>query len=85
MYRTDVYFIGKMLAEVPFYILFPFMTVLIIYFLIGLQLEVGAFVITAGIYILVANCAVSIGKHTYSRIGLSFLVRSTFYLTSQVT
>ena len=61
MYRTDVYYLSKTLADLPVYIGFPFIFVAISYFAIGLNPEVERFFICCGITILVANVATSFG------------------------
>ncbi|KFM65486.1 Protein white, partial [Stegodyphus mimosarum] len=61
MYRTDVYFLCKTLAEAPLLI---FMTVLftsILYWMVGLNSDYQAFLICLAIVILVANTAASFG------------------------
>lgn len=62
MYRTDVYFLAKTLAELPLYIIFPAVFVSICYFMVGLNPEASKFLICNGIIILVANAATSFGK-----------------------
>lgn len=62
MYRTDVYFLSKTLAELSVYILLPFIGVSIFYYAVGLNPEPHRFFICAGIIILVANTATSFGK-----------------------
>lgn len=64
MYRTDVYFLAKTLAEFPLYLLFPTMFVAICYFMIGLNPDFYAFLVCVGIVILVANSAASFGYMT---------------------
>ncbi|KAK4320583.1 hypothetical protein Pmani_008587 [Petrolisthes manimaculis] len=61
MYRTDVYFLSKMLAELPFHIFYPFVFVAIAYHMVGFTDDVVNFFICAGIVVLVANCAISFG------------------------
>ncbi|CAG9834805.1 unnamed protein product [Diabrotica balteata] len=61
MYRTDVYFISKTLAELPFFIILPVSFTAACYFLIGLYGTATKFFITCGIVILVANAALSYG------------------------
>jgi len=63
MYRTDVYFLSKTMAELPFYLFFPTLFLSINYFMIGLHPDVGTFFTTLGIIVLIANCACSFGKH----------------------
>ncbi|XP_046463103.1 protein white-like isoform X2 [Daphnia pulex] len=61
MYRTDVYFLSKTLADLPVYICFPFVFVAITYYAIGLNPSPDRFLIACGIVILVANAATSFG------------------------
>ncbi|KAK5645430.1 hypothetical protein RI129_006730 [Pyrocoelia pectoralis] len=61
MYRTDVYFLSKSIAELPLFIAIPVITICICYYSIGLNPNVIHFLIAAGILILVANVAVSFG------------------------
>lgn len=61
MYRTDIYFICKSIADLPLFIIFPFIFVLIPYFAIGLNPAADRFFIACGITILVANVASSFG------------------------
>ncbi|XP_046443611.1 protein white-like isoform X5 [Daphnia pulex] len=61
MYRTDVYFLSKTIAELGVYILFPFIAFAIPYYIIGLNPAVERFFIGAGIVILVTNVATSFG------------------------
>jgi hypothetical protein len=61
MYRTDVYFLSKTLADLPVYICFPFVFVAITYYAIGLNPLPDRFLIACGIVILVANAATSFG------------------------
>jgi ATP-binding cassette, subfamily G (WHITE), eye pigment precursor transporter len=62
MYRTDVYFLSKTLADLPIYIFFPYLFLTIPYFAIGFNPAVDRYFIAAGIVILVANVATSFGK-----------------------
>ncbi|KAB0792488.1 hypothetical protein PPYR_04282 [Photinus pyralis] len=61
MYRTDVYFLCKTLAELPLFVALPLLTVAICYYTIGLNPYVSRFLIAAGILVLIANTAVSFG------------------------
>ncbi|KAK7076882.1 ABC-2 type transporter, partial [Halocaridina rubra] len=61
MYRTDVYFFSKMLAELPFHIFYPFAFVAVAYHMVGFTDNYINFFICAGIVVLVANCAISFG------------------------
>ncbi|CAH1101630.1 unnamed protein product [Psylliodes chrysocephalus] len=61
MYRTDVYFLSKTLAELPFFIILPVLFTSVCYYLIGLNSNVYRFLITCGIVTLVANASLSYG------------------------
>ncbi|XP_046741059.1 ABC multidrug transporter H-like [Diprion similis] len=61
MYRTDVYFICKTLAEAPVFIAVPFVYTAIVYPMIGMYPGPEHFFTTAGIVTLVANVATSFG------------------------
>ena len=61
MYRTDVYFLCKTMADFPIYVVFPFIFITIPYFAIGLNPDVERYFTAAGIVILVANVATSFG------------------------
>lgn len=62
MYRTDVYFLCKTLAELPLFTFIPVLFTSICYFLIGLNHEDAKFFIAIGIVVLVANVATSFGE-----------------------
>jgi len=61
MYRTDVYFISKLLVEVPFYIFLPTMFTAIAYYMIGFDPNVFSFLKSAGILVLVTYICSGIG------------------------
>ncbi|XP_060816779.1 protein white-like isoform X1 [Bombus pascuorum] len=61
MYRTDVYFLCKTLAEAPIFIAVPLLFTIIAYPMIGLYPGIDHFFITAGIVALVANVSTSFG------------------------
>lgn len=62
MYRSDVYFLSKTLAELPLFIIFPIIFTVICYFTIGLNPEISRFFVTCGVVVLVSNVACSFGK-----------------------
>lgn len=62
MYRTDVYFLAKTLAELPFYIILPFMFSSIAYYMVGFGGTVMNFLTCSAIIILVANISTSFGE-----------------------
>ncbi|KAK2701231.1 protein white-like isoform X2 [Artemia franciscana] len=61
MYRTDVYFLSKMLSEALLYIALPFVFTAIPYYAIGLNPAVDRFFMACFIVVLVGNVAVSYG------------------------
>ena len=61
MYRTDVYFITKQLAELPVFLMTPVIFVGIIYFMVGLNSEVERFFIAIGITEVQTQAVVSFG------------------------
>jgi ATP-binding cassette, subfamily G (WHITE), eye pigment precursor transporter len=63
MYRADVYFLCKTLAEIPIFIAIPVLFTTVTYFMIGLANEPYKFFNTALIVTLVANVATSFGKY----------------------
>ena len=62
MYRTDVYFLSKTLAELPLYVFFPILFTSICYYMVGFYPGFDRFLITCGIVTLVSNVACSFGK-----------------------
>jgi hypothetical protein len=62
MYRTDVYFLSKTLAELPLYIFFPVLFTSVCYYAIGLNSDPARFLTTVGIVVLTSNVACSFGK-----------------------
>ncbi|XP_067649104.1 protein white-like [Haliotis asinina] len=61
MYRTDVYFLSKTLAELPTFCAVPLIFVAIIYWMIGLYKDGMTFLMCAGTFILLCNVALSFG------------------------
>uniref|UniRef100_T1JB20 Protein white n=1 Tax=Strigamia maritima TaxID=126957 RepID=T1JB20_STRMM len=61
LYRSDVYFFSKTLAEAPIFIVMPFLLSAISYWLIGFYPDAIKFIIASIINILVANAATSFG------------------------
>lgn len=61
MYRVDVYFLCKTLAETPFFILIPTLFTSVSYYMVGFNAEQPRFFITVAIVILVTNVATSFG------------------------
>jgi len=61
MYRTDVYFLTKNLAEMPIFLLIPAMTLCICYFMIGLNPIATKFLIAVLILELMVQTVISYG------------------------
>ena len=61
MYRVDVYYLCKVLVDVPTFIVLPLVFITISYWMIGLHSDLTAFFIAAAVIILVTNAAVSFG------------------------
>lgn len=64
LYRSDTYFLGKSLAELPLFLLVPFIFTSIVYPMVGLQPIFMNYVIAVCIVALVANVATSFGKNS---------------------
>jgi hypothetical protein len=62
MYRVDVYFLCKTLAEVPVFAAMPLVFTCVTYYLVGLNPSILRFFVTNVIVVLVANVAVSFGR-----------------------
>jgi len=61
MYRTDVYFLTKQLAELPLFLITPVIFIGIMYFMIGLNPAFERFAIACGILELLTQVVVSFG------------------------
>lgn len=61
LYRCDVYYLSKSLAELPMLIMVPALVVSIAYWMIGLEDDVGTFFLAVIYFILAGNVAVAFG------------------------
>lgn len=61
MYRADVYFLSKILAELPWNIFGPFIFSTIVYWMIGLSAKFEQFIVFVCIVLLLTQCALSYG------------------------
>ncbi|OWA50620.1 Protein white [Hypsibius exemplaris] len=61
MYRVDVYFLCKILVEVPTFVVIPFIFITIGYWMTGMYPDTAAYFVACGIIILFTNAAVSFG------------------------
>ena len=62
MYRTDVYFLTKQLAELPLFLITPILFVGIMYYMVGLNPLFERFLIATAILELLTQVVVSFGK-----------------------
>ncbi|KAL5006506.1 hypothetical protein ScPMuIL_015312 [Solemya velum] len=61
LYRVETYFLSKTISDLPYCILIPFTVTTIIYWMAGFRQDAESYLIAAGVAILVANAAVSLG------------------------
>ncbi|XP_047133027.1 protein white isoform X1 [Hydra vulgaris] len=61
MYRTDVYFLSKVIAEFPSYLIGPILYSVIYYFMVGFRTTASAFFASLGILEILVQCALSFG------------------------
>lgn len=61
MYQTGLYYLSKILAEMPIYIITPIIFSSITYWMIGLYRDPVTFLVATATLLLVCNCAVSYG------------------------
>ncbi|XP_063236423.1 protein white-like [Bacillus rossius redtenbacheri] len=61
MYRTDVYFVCKSLAEVPVFVAIPVIFTAVAYFMVGLNPAPGRIYVALAVMTLIANVATSFG------------------------
>lgn len=61
LYRTDTYFLGKTIAELPLFVLIPVLFIVIVYPMIGLRMDFSSFFVALAIIVLVANVSTSFG------------------------
>ena len=55
MYRIDLYYVSKMLAELPLFLITPVVFNLIFYWMVGLNPDAGRFGVSTGITLLVTE------------------------------
>jgi ABC-type multidrug transport system permease subunit len=55
MYRTDVYYLCKQLAEFPLFVITPIIFVGIFYFMVGMNPEIERFLIACAVILLVTQ------------------------------
>ncbi len=62
LYRTDVYFLGKQLADVPHYVLTPVLFMSIFYYMVGLNSAFERFAVAILIIVVLTQAAVGMGE-----------------------
>lgn len=72
MYRTDIYFICKTLAEAPIFIAVPFLFTTIVYPMVGLYPDFNHYLVAVVVMILIANVATSFGIYFYYKTSICF-------------
>lgn len=65
MYRTDVYFLSKTIAELPIFIIIPVIFTSVSYYLVGFNPDPNRFMVAVAVVMLVANVATSFGNSIY--------------------
>ena len=55
MYRIDLYYVSKVLAELPLFLITPIVFNLIFYWMVGLNPDAGRFAVSTGITLLVTE------------------------------
>ena len=63
MYRTDVYFLAKQLAELPLFLLTPAIFMSIYYYMVNFNNDWDRFLMAILINVLVVQCSISMGTH----------------------
>jgi len=61
MYRADTYFLGKMVAELPQFLILPIVFTTPLYWAVGLETTASAFFIALAVNILIGNVSASFG------------------------
>ena len=61
MYRVDIYFLCKTIADIPIFTLVPIIYVTTLYYMVGLNSKFSCYLIALTVVILVTHCAVSFG------------------------
>ncbi len=79
MYRTDVYYLCKQLAELPIFLLIPIIFVCIYYWMVGFNEEVDRFLVCNLIVILVVQVVVSFGQLQISQFPAISLQKKHFF------
>lgn len=81
MYRTDVYFLCKTLAELPLFVFLPVLFTSVCYYMVWLNPNILRFLTACVVVTLVANAATSFGKEMTTNIQgvpLLYLCNSNF-------
>lgn len=76
MYRTDVYFLTKTMAEVPIFVAVPLIFTSVIYYMVGLNPPFSRFLGALIVMTLVSNVAASFG--TTDQVNIILTICITF-------
>lgn len=82
MYRTDVYYLSKILVEIPFFIVLPGILVPITYFMVGFDNTWESYLLTVAALILVTYVTSAFGKLDYFNsqyLRVSLIIRRLYY------
>ncbi|KAK7507414.1 hypothetical protein BaRGS_00001349 [Batillaria attramentaria] len=61
LYRSDIYYIAKSIAELPTFIVLPIVSMTIDYWMMGLYNSAEAYLVAIGVSVLIANVSMSFG------------------------
>uniref|UniRef100_A0AC35TZN8 ABC transporter domain-containing protein n=1 Tax=Rhabditophanes sp. KR3021 TaxID=114890 RepID=A0AC35TZN8_9BILA len=81
LYRVDAYFIAKMIADIPQFVLYPVVFSTIVYWMVGLNATAWSFFIFLLCGTLVTNVAISIGYMAsciFSSVGVAVAIMPIF-------
>ena len=81
MYRVDVYFASKQLAEVPVFVLTPILYNVVFYWMVGLNPAADRFFVSTLVAIVVTQVVVGFGKLVRCLFAPS---KTNFYFTSRL-
>lgn len=62
MYRTDVYFLAKQIADLPLFVITPVLFMAIYYYMVNLNNEIDRFLMAILINVMIVQTASAIGK-----------------------
>jgi hypothetical protein len=69
MYRVDVYFATKQLAEIPVFVMTPILYNIVFYWMVGLNPAADRFFVNTIVTVIVTQVVVGFGKTTFTYSG----------------